>query len=342
MSWPNDQRLLKKTTVERRARRGRREFLVFFSVSSVTCSEIWMQTISRRRKRTKKYDVISFHGCAPFMTCGQTALIHWLIRPAGRSGRDCDHVSGDTDRSLTGWYRQSTPKVRRVFWTCAAAWGLDSMDGFVFQVHDSGAGRGARPDAGPGGIHRQRQLLRGRHRRLDRRLAGRPLWPRPCAAGHDPVVLDLLFPLRLRAELPAASGAADLHGFGFGAEWAVGAVLLGELVAPAIAARRSAPCRALPDQVRRWPPCLPARWRRCCRCGWAGAWRSGSACCPRFWCSSCARRATMRTSTSGPRRARSNRAVPFCRGDLQTGAPPPDRAGLPAGAGLAGRRLRGQ
>ena len=37
------------------------------------------------------------------------------------------------DRSLTGWYRESTPKVRRVFWTCAAAWGLDSMDGFVYQ-----------------------------------------------------------------------------------------------------------------------------------------------------------------------------------------------------------------
>ena len=42
-------------------------------------------------------------------------------------------LSVDADRSLTGWYRQSTPKVRRVFWTCAVAWGLDSMDGFVFQ-----------------------------------------------------------------------------------------------------------------------------------------------------------------------------------------------------------------
>jgi MFS family permease len=42
-------------------------------------------------------------------------------------------VSVDADRSLTGWYRQSTPKVRRVFWTCAVAWGLDSMDGFVYQ-----------------------------------------------------------------------------------------------------------------------------------------------------------------------------------------------------------------
>jgi len=42
-------------------------------------------------------------------------------------------VAVEADRSLTGWYRQSTPKVRRVFWTCAAAWGLDSMDGFVYQ-----------------------------------------------------------------------------------------------------------------------------------------------------------------------------------------------------------------
>ena len=31
------------------------------------------------------------------------------------------------------WYAQSTAKVKRVFWTCSAAWALDAMDGFVYQ-----------------------------------------------------------------------------------------------------------------------------------------------------------------------------------------------------------------
>ena len=32
-----------------------------------------------------------------------------------------------------GWYTGAQPKVRRVFWTCFLGWGLDSMDGLVYQ-----------------------------------------------------------------------------------------------------------------------------------------------------------------------------------------------------------------
>jgi len=138
-----------------------------------------------------------------------------------------------TDRSFTGWYRQSTPKVRRVFWTCAAAWGLDSMDGFVYQymipaivaglgltLAQAGSIASANYFAGAiggwtGGWLADRY---GRARVLQVTI----LWFSVFSflSGFAQNYEQLLF-LRI------------LHGFGFGAEWAVGAVLLGELVAPA-------------------------------------------------------------------------------------------------------------
>ena len=31
------------------------------------------------------------------------------------------------------WYKEANARVRRVFWTCTSAWGLDAMDGLVYQ-----------------------------------------------------------------------------------------------------------------------------------------------------------------------------------------------------------------
>lgn len=143
------------------------------------------------------------------------------------------HVSVGTDRSLTGWYRESTPKVRRVFWTCAVAWGLDSMDGFVFQylipaiiaglgitLAQAGTIASANYFAGAiggwtGGWLADRY---GRARVLQVTILWFSIFSFLSGFAQDYTQLLVL---------------RTLQGFGFGAEWAVGAVLLGELVAPA-------------------------------------------------------------------------------------------------------------
>src|SRR5688572_14634679 len=37
-----------------------------------------------------------------------------------------------TGKSPFGWYASANARVRRVFWTCTAAWALDSMDALVY------------------------------------------------------------------------------------------------------------------------------------------------------------------------------------------------------------------
>src|SRR5687767_12600134 len=37
-----------------------------------------------------------------------------------------------TGKSPFGWYASANARVRRVFWTCSAAWALDSMDALVY------------------------------------------------------------------------------------------------------------------------------------------------------------------------------------------------------------------
>ena len=75
-----------------------------------------------------------------------------------------------------------------------------------------------------------------------------------------------------------------LQGLGFGGEWAVGSVLMGEIVRASIAARPWARCRA----AGRWAGARRrscTRWpSRCCRLSGPGAACSGSACCRPSWC----------------------------------------------------------
>src|SRR5688572_5113011 len=156
---------------------------------------------------------------------------------ACRSGREAggtvtEAAVADTDRSLTGWYREATPKVRRVFWTCAAAWGLDSMDGFVFQymipairaglgitLLQAGSIASANYFAGAigGGMGGWLADRYGRARVLKITILWFSFFSMLSGFAQD---YNQLLVLRI------------LHGFGFGAEWAVGTVLLGELVAP--------------------------------------------------------------------------------------------------------------
>jgi MFS family permease len=142
-------------------------------------------------------------------------------------------VSVAADRSLTGWYRQSTPKVRRVFWTCAAAWGLDSMDGFVYQYMIPAVMAGLGLTLAQAGSIASANYFAGA-------IGG---WTGGWLADRYGRARVLQITILWFSAFSFLSGFAQsyeqllilriLHGFGFGAEWAVGAVLLGELVAPA-------------------------------------------------------------------------------------------------------------
>lgn len=133
-------------------------------------------------------------------------------------------------RGLFAWYSQATSKVRRVFWTCSVAWCLDSMDALVYQylipvlvvvfgmsLAEAGNIAMANYFASAlggwlGGLLCDRF---GRARILQITI----LWFSffSFLSGFAQTYEQLLI-IRI------------LQGIGFGAEWAVGAVLLGEMV----------------------------------------------------------------------------------------------------------------
>ncbi|MBU0794454.1 MAG: MFS transporter, partial [Alphaproteobacteria bacterium] len=133
---------------------------------------------------------------------------------------------------LFSWYRDADRKTRRVFWTCSAGWAMDSADGLVYQylipllivglgisLTEAGTIASANYFAAAiggwiGGWLCDRY---GRARILQLTI----LWFSffSFASGFAQNFEQLLV-LRV------------LQGIGFGAEWAVGAVLLGEIVSP--------------------------------------------------------------------------------------------------------------
>lgn len=136
------------------------------------------------------------------------------------------------DRSMFGWYRQSDGKTRRVFWTCGAGWVMDAADAQVFQylipllimslgltLTEAGSIASASYfSAAVGGWLGGWLCDRyGRARILQLTI----LWFSVFSflSGFAQTFEQMLV-IRM------------LHGLGFGAEWAVGAVLLGEMIAP--------------------------------------------------------------------------------------------------------------
>jgi MFS family permease len=130
------------------------------------------------------------------------------------------------------WYREADRKTRRVFWTCSAGWAMDSADGLVFQylipvliiafgmtMAEAGAIASASYFAAAIGGWLGGWLCDrfGRARILQLTI----LWFSFFAflSGFANSYEQLLV-IRV------------LQGLGFGAEWAVGAVLLGELIDP--------------------------------------------------------------------------------------------------------------
>jgi MFS family permease len=130
------------------------------------------------------------------------------------------------------WYRQANARVKRVFWTCSAAWALDSMDALVYgfmiptlmtvfgmtlveaQAINTANFVAAALGGWIGGLLCDRF---GRARLLQFTILWFSVFSflSGFAANYDQLMI-----LRL------------LQGLGFGAEWAVGAVLLGEIIAP--------------------------------------------------------------------------------------------------------------
>ena len=136
------------------------------------------------------------------------------------------------DRSLFGWYREANGKTRRVFWTVAAGWVMDAADAQVFQylipllitslgitLTEAGSIASASYfSAAIGGWIGGWLCDRfGRARILQLTI----LWFSVFSflSGFAETYEQMLV-IRM------------LHGLGFGAEWAVGAVLLGEMINP--------------------------------------------------------------------------------------------------------------
>jgi MFS family permease len=131
------------------------------------------------------------------------------------------------------WYGQASPRVKRVFWTCSAAWALDSMDALVFsfmiptlmmafgmtlteaQAINTANFVSAAAGGWIGGLLCDRF---GRARLLQLTILWFSIFSFLSGFARS---YEQLFIIRV------------LQGVGFGAEWAVGAVLLGEMIAPA-------------------------------------------------------------------------------------------------------------
>ncbi len=131
------------------------------------------------------------------------------------------------------WYHDATARVKRVFWTCSAAWALDSMDALVYsfmiptlmvafgmtlleaQTINTANFVSAAIGGWVGGLLCDRF---GRARLLQVTILWFSIFS--FLSGFAQNYEQLMF-------------YRVLQGLGFGAEWAVGAVLLGEIIAPA-------------------------------------------------------------------------------------------------------------
>ena len=134
------------------------------------------------------------------------------------------------DTSFSGFYSNMTAPEKRTFWACAAGWGLDGMDFMIFPLVIGTITKMWNVDNGDAGLAVTATLLAsafggwfagfisdriGRVRTLQITILWFSLFSLLCAFAQN--FSQLLI-------------ARALLGFGFGGEWAVGAVLIGETV----------------------------------------------------------------------------------------------------------------
>lgn len=131
------------------------------------------------------------------------------------------------------WYTEATSKVKRVFWTCSTAWTLDAMDALVYQYMIPTL-------IVAFGMSLQEAGLIATANYFASALGG---WLGGWLCDRFGRARVLQFTIAWFAFFSFLSGFAQsyeqllfirvLQGLGFGAEWAVGAVLLAEMVSPA-------------------------------------------------------------------------------------------------------------
>jgi MFS family permease len=136
------------------------------------------------------------------------------------------------DASLTAFYGNMTPPEKRTFWACAAGWALDGMDFMIYPLVVGTIIKQWDVSPGPAGLAVTATLLCsalggwlggflsdriGRVRMLQISIVWFSFFSVVCALAQSFEQL-----LVARAVL----------GFGFGAEWAAGAVLMGETIRP--------------------------------------------------------------------------------------------------------------
>lgn len=141
-------------------------------------------------------------------------------------------VAPITETSLTGFYKDMTVTEKRTFWACATGWALDGMDFMIYPLVIGTIIALWKVDAGSAGLAGTVTLLAsavggwaagyladriGRVRTLQLTIIWFSLFSLLCAFAQNFEQL-----LILRA----------LLGFGFGGEWAAGAVLIGETIRP--------------------------------------------------------------------------------------------------------------
>jgi MFS family permease len=144
-------------------------------------------------------------------------------------------AQGDT--GLAAFYRQMTPPERRAFWTCFFGWGLDALDFMVYPLVIGTITMLWHVEAGIAGLAVTVTLLTSA-------VGG---WLAGYLADRIGRVLTLqitvgwfcLFSLlcAFAQNFDQLMIARGLLGFGFGGEWAAGAVLIGETVRPAYRGR---------------------------------------------------------------------------------------------------------
>lgn len=134
------------------------------------------------------------------------------------------------DTSFTGFYSNMSAPEKRTLWACAAGWGLDGMDFMIFPLVIGTITKMWNVDNGDAGLAVTSTLLAsafggwfagfisdgiGRVKTLQITILWFSLFSLLCAFTQN--FSQLLI-------------ARALLGFGFGGEWAVGAVLMGETV----------------------------------------------------------------------------------------------------------------
>ena len=139
-------------------------------------------------------------------------------------------MSHQTDTSLTGFYKVMTPKERKTFWGCFLGWALDGMDFMIYPLVIGTIIAVWKVDRGMAGLAVTGTLLAsalggwfagyladriGRVKTLQFTILWFSTFSLICAFTQDFNQLMI---------------SRALLGFGFGGEWAAGAVLMGETI----------------------------------------------------------------------------------------------------------------